>query len=158
MSMWQKKDGGEACVGRTCGLTVATAAGTGDATEQAGAIIDLNALGNPGWMKVVLTAESVLQAAKTLKVASDVDHGADSGLSDTAVFDAGVTVALLGTGPSGGGTVIGQAEYEVNLSGAKQYLRVNCTPELDASGTDTCILACSAIFGGFANIPVSEEA
>jgi hypothetical protein len=132
-----------------------TAAGTGDNTEVECEIVDLVALGNPQSCKIVFAYETTLTAAKTLTLAFDVDHGADSGLSDAAVYDAGMTATVLETGAQT--AAVDSYEYDLDLAGAKQYLRVQYTPDLTHSGTDTVKMSCVIVFGGFSEIPATES-
>lgn len=129
----------------------ATAAGTGDATEVNGAIIDLNAYGNPRSAKLVITYVTTLTAAKTLSFASDVDHGDASNLSDTAVLDAGFTTTVVRTGAVTAG--VGTVELDVNLAAAKRYVRANATPDLSHTSTDTVAWSQTWVFGGFGSDP-----
>ena len=42
---------------------------------------------------------------------------------------------------------------DVNLSGARRYVRLNFTPELSAGATDTAALSGVAVFGGAIRLP-----
>lgn len=129
----------------------ATAGGGGDNAEVAGAIIDLNAYGNPRSGKLVISYITTLTADKTLTFAADVDHGDASNLSDAAVLDAGFTATVVETGALT--AHLGTVELDVNLAGAKRYLRANATPNLSHTDTDTVNWTMTWVFGGFLSDP-----
>jgi hypothetical protein len=96
---------------------------------------------------------TTLGAAATLIFKSAViQHGDASDLSDAVTFatleDATGTVIATGAG-----TFTGCKEYDVDLQGAKQYVRINFTPDLSAANTDTAAVAGVAVFGGSELLP-----
>ena len=113
-----------------------TAGGAGDATSVTGLTIDRAALSMPQTCEINVYFEAVLGASNTLAItALKVEHSIDgSTWMDYAVETAPGVVA---TGPSGGGTVRGQAAAGVNLSSAERYIRVTHTPDLSAASVDT---------------------
>lgn len=131
----------------------AVAGGGGDNAEVAGAIIDLNAIGNPKSAKLIITYVTTLTAVKTLTFAVDVDHGDASNLSDAAVLDAGFTATVVETGALT--AHLGTVELDVNLSGAKRYLRANATPNLSHTDTDTVNWTMTWAFFGFQTLPAT---
>lgn len=133
-------------------FTSATAGGTGDNTSVVGATLDRAALGLPLCAEVGVFFSATLAATKTLSItALKVEDSADgSTWADYAVLTAPGVVA---TGPTGGGTVSGQATSGVNLSGARKYIRVTHTPDLSATGTDTATTVAIAVLAGFTPIP-----
>ena len=87
---WQMTEVGSMLVARLGKIGVdALAGGSGDNTEVECAIIDLVALGNPQSCKVLVPWEAVLADTETISLALDMDHGADSGLSDAAQYAVG---------------------------------------------------------------------
>lgn len=133
----------------------ATAAGTGDNTAVTGATVDrLN--GSNGTMagsaQFVVAWSAALAATKTLTLKSaKIEHSDDgSSWADYVTFtDPGV----VATGPTGGGTVTGTTALNVDLNSAKRYVRLDFTPDLSATGTDTASLVAVAELGGFGHLP-----
>jgi hypothetical protein len=136
--------------------TSLTAAGGGDNTLITGAILDrLSGVDMPLSCVIAVPYTTTLTDAKSLILkTSVVEHGDDSGLSDAATFATleDSTGTKLVTS-SGGGTYTGTKEYSLDLTGAKRYIRVKTTPDLDASGTDTAAISGVVIFGPAAQLP-----
>ena len=55
---------------------------------------------------------------------------------------------VVATGPTGGGVVMGSAEFDVDLGGAKRFIKPLITPDLSAGATDTADLSGVFVFGG----------
>ncbi len=144
--------GDKISVVRAAANTAATAGGSGDNTAVTGVIIDRAAF---GWAQSAVFAvpfTATLGATETLSVAMTVQHGEDSGLSDVGTLATRAN-AVVATGPSGGGTVTGTVEFDVNLSGARRYVRLNFTPDLSRANTDTAALSAVTVFGGAIRLP-----
>jgi len=131
----------------------ATAAGSGDATEVIGAILDRGANGYPQSGVLAISYSATLQEGETLSIASVIESGDASDLSDATDLKTSAS-AVVATGPTGGGTVTGTVEVDVGLMGAGRYLRAKFTPDLSASGTDTAALSSVFVFGGTDRVPV----
>lgn len=131
----------------------ATAGGTGDNTAVTGTSIDRAAIGNPLCAEVAVLYSATLAATKTLTLKTvKIEDSADgSTWADYATFDD----AVVATGATGGSTEAGAAAYKVNLSGARRYVRVDFTPDLSATGTDTASAVAAWVFGGFDVLPVA---
>ncbi|MFG1205578.1 hypothetical protein [Xanthobacter flavus] len=130
----------------------ATAGGSGDATESAGAVIDLLALASrPESVAFVLAAKAVLAATKKLALTAKIEHSDASGSGFTDLVAAKVVLTL--TGATGGSTERGAAKIGTSLEYAKRYIRVSINPDLDAANTDTATVDAVAIFGGSARLP-----
>lgn len=129
--------------------TSITAGGTGDATAITPVVFDRAALGMPMSAEFMIAFKAVLTATKKLSIGTvKVQHSdaSGSGFTDFVTFTDPGAVA---TGGAGGSTEIGQvANLAVDLSGAKNYIQLLFTPDLDASGTDTAILSASVAFAG----------
>lgn len=141
---------------RASANTSATAGGAGDNTAITGVIIDRVALNLPLSAVFAIPFTTTLAAAATLTFKSAViQHGDDPALADAATFATleDATGTVIATGPGGGGTVTGCKEYDVDLQGAKQYVRINFTPDLSAANTDTAAVAGVAAFGGADLLP-----
>lgn len=128
--------------------TAATAGGSGDATEAAGASLDTQALATKaGSVSFLIGAKCSLTAAKTLTVAARIQHSVDN-----SVWTDLVALATLLT-LSATGTNTGSCKVGSDLTGAKRYVRVAVTPDLSASGTDTATIFAVAVFGGLQELP-----
>jgi hypothetical protein len=127
----------------------ATAGGTGDATEIAGTVINRD-----GYLSGVLAVPytATLAADKSLKLTISVAESSDGTNFDTAVkLKDAVTVA---TGKATtGSTETGLVEIDINLSGYKNYVKFSVTPDLTATGTDTCLVGATFALGGAERIP-----
>jgi len=128
----------------------AVAAGTGDATAKAGAIIDNLALDHPMSGLIVIPWDCDLTDTKTLSLSVKIEHGDDIALGDAADYTFGGSVVDLGivVTSDGGGVEAGVSVVPVDLSGIKRYWRVEITPDLSASGTDTLTFAACVVLGG----------
>lgn len=113
-----------------------TAGGAGDNTEINGAAIDLNAYGTRfRSAKLAAPVTATLGSGETVQVLGNFQDSADgTNWSDYKDALAATTVA---TGPSGGGARTGVATLEVDITGARRYIRVQATPNLSRAGTDT---------------------
>lgn len=131
-----------------------TAGGAGDNTEIDGLSIDRMVHGGGGptlSAKFIVAFEAVLAAAATLSLVGNMQHADDNGSGAPGSWaDTGdiLASAVVATGPGGGGTVRGTAELDVKLSGLKQWIRVQFTPNLSAANTDTAEVVAVAVFGG----------
>jgi hypothetical protein len=123
------------------GGTRGVAAGTGDNTEDVGAIVDMQAQEGLLSGVIVVAGSATLQATETLDINDvKIEHGDDSGLSDKADYTAGLNVkasyAAVATGGGGGTTEVFAIKQNIDLTGIKRYWRVSIKPDASASGTD----------------------
>ena len=133
----------------------ALAGGTGDATAKAGAIIDLLTLDHPLSGLVVIPWTATLADTESISMVMKIEHGDESDLSDAEDYTFGppgnlvaeVDFGVLATS-SGGTTESGVATSRMDLSGLKRYWRVEVTPDLSASGTDTAEFSACVVLGG----------
>lgn len=133
----------------------ATAGGSGDATETNGAWIDRQGFQS---VKVVVVWSTTLAAAATLSIAANLQDASAINGTGAADFGDALAATVVATGPGGGGTVTGVTELDFDVSGADRYIRIQFTPDLSASGTDTARLAAVYIVGGSADQPVTATA
>lgn len=138
---------------RAAANTAATAAGSGDNTAVTGAIIDRNAIGNPQSAVLAIPFTATLAEGETLSIGYTVEEGQANDLSDVETLQT-AALAVVATGPSGGGTVTGTFEVNVPLMGAGRYVRANFTPDLSAGATDTAALSAVLVLGGADRLPV----
>jgi hypothetical protein len=140
-------------VARMCANTAVTAGGAGDNTAVTGVIIDRAALGWPDSAVAAVTYSAALAATQTLSIGYTAQSGDNSGLSDAATLKT-AALAVVATGPEGGGTVTGTFEVALSLRGAGRYVRVNFTPDLSRANTDTAALAGVLVVGGSKRAPI----
>lgn len=123
-------------------ISTATAAGTGDATAVTGATVDLLSYDS---LKIVIPYTATLTDEKSLLLAVEYQQSADGTNWDTATA---IRASSIIATSDGGTTETGVYEYDMDASGLKRYFRVNYTPDLNASGTDTAKLASIVLKGG----------
>lgn len=131
-----------------------TAGTTADGQERNGHIIDRRAFAD-----ILLSAKvgilydgAIATTAKTIIVASNLQHSLTT--ESTAFADyvdktgtTGFTVTETRT-TAGNGAPSDVLEYDVDLSSARRFLRIQVTPTLSSSVTDTVDLAAVITFGG----------
>lgn len=127
-----------------------TSGGTGDGTAHGGAVIDREEFALSGALPdsalFGVAYDATLGSGASLTIALDIQDSADGvNFSDYSKQAAGT----YGTGASGGSVVAGQANFAVNLTSARRYLKANFTPTLTRGGTDTGIATMVGVFGGF---------
>lgn len=131
-----------------------TAGGSGDNTQVVGAIIDRAAYNYPLSCVLAITVKAVLAASKKLTLKSVIlEHDDTSNLASATTFAAPADVDVLVDSGSGS-TMTGQKEYDIDLAGAKRYIRLSFTPDLNATGTDTAEAASVVVLGGVDTLPV----
>lgn len=115
-----------------------TAAGTGDNTEVSSAWIDTKGFDG---LEFVLSFTAALQATQTLAVIAnvqDADEIDGTGAADVSTaFLSALSSTVLATGDTGGSTETGEFQIGIDLTMCKRYVRVQWTPDLSATGTDT---------------------
>ncbi len=145
----------ETLAARFAAISTATAGGTGDATEVDGAYIDRQGFSS---LKVVIAYKAVLAQAKTLSIAANLQDATSSAGAGVADYGEAMASAVVATGDTGGSTETGVVELDFDISGADRYVRVQYTPDLNASGTDTASLSAVYVLGGAQVQPVTAAA
>lgn len=145
----------ETLAARFAAVSSATAAGTGDATEVNGAYIDRQGFSS---LKVVIAYSAVLAATKTLSIAANLQDATSSAGAGVADFGSAMASTVVATGATGGSTETGVVELDFDISGADQFVRVQYTPDLSNTGTDTASLAAVYVLGGAQVQPVTAKA
>ena len=130
----------------------AVAAGSGDSATTTGVTVDRAAFSPsmPRSLAAAVLFGATLASGKTLSLGYAVQHG-DDGTNFTDLQTA--TYAVVATGPSGGGAVVGELKIPVNLGSAKRYVRLNYATDLNATGTDTAVGQAAGFFAGFSRLP-----
>lgn len=129
---------------------------TGAGTEQTGLTIDREALTSHPYAsaKVGILCTASLGAGETLTIAANAQDstGSTAGWADLADIDGstGISQVLGSTGSTAAQTVTEVVELELDLSKAKQFVRVQVTPTFTSSSTtaDDVDLAGVATMGG----------
>lgn len=146
--MRSTQDIGSELKSRACGLASATAGGTGDGTAVTGATIDRAGFGSA---QLVAAYKASLTADKTLSIAAEIQDSADGTNWNTATALYTSTVVETGVATN----KVGEKRTNIDLSGYARYVRVNFTPDLSNSGTDTAIVAATLVLGGATTLPAS---
>jgi hypothetical protein len=133
---------------RVCGLTTATAAGTGDNTAVTGSTIDRQGFGSG---KAIVSWKTTLTADKTLSIAAEYQDSADGTTWATAVALQASTVVKTGAATN----AVGEEEWNIDFSGLGRYIRINFTPDLSHTSTDTAVAACTLVLGGADKLPAA---
>ncbi len=145
---------------RANGAVFATAAGTGDATEVDGTFLD-----RTGFLTCVaiITWEATLADTETLSIAANLQDASDGAGAGAADYGPAFANAIVGTGLTGGTTERGVVVLEINLIAdavpagdirvCDQFVRIQFTPDLSASGTDTAVISGTIVFAGADTLP-----
>lgn len=123
------------------------AAGAGDATKVTGQTINRDGYGSG---VIAIAWSATLANTKTISFAVEVQESSDGSSWDTAVVLQAATVAKTADSST---TFYGVVEIDENLTGRKQYVRYNITPDLNASGTDTAVWGATFVLGGANRMP-----
>ncbi len=151
----RQRDSGAYLVTRNALNPVTVTAGTtADGQERNGFIIDRLAFNDLILScKVTLPYNMVLSTADTGTVAANFQDSASS--ASTAFADyadkdgsTGVSVVRTTAGP-----LDSILEFDVDLSSARQFVRVQVTPTMSSTATDTLDIGGVLVFGGGDNIP-----
>jgi len=143
------RDIGEEITTRNGGLSaIPIAGGAGDATEVTSLSIDRQALGSMySSVALIVFGQANLESGETLSIAANIQDSADD--STFADFGTLRASAVAITGASGGST---QSAFVVQLDndirGARQFLRVQFTPDHSNTEDDTANVNALLIFGG----------
>lgn len=132
-----------------------TAAGSGDATEVDGAWIDRRGYNS---IKVVIPYTATLAESETISVAANLQDASASDGTGAADFGTALSSTVQATGDTGGSTETGVVEMDFDVSGADRYVRIQFTPDLSASATDTAELAAVYVLAGSNENPVTATA
>lgn len=134
--------------------TAVTAGGSGDAVAVAGTAVDRLAQGTPLSASIVYAIKATMANTKTLSLAYKVQSSVDSAFTVPVDLPGSViaSVVVLNAKSDGSAQTI-VVKHDVDLNGALQYVRVNFTPDLSNTATDTATLIPVWVFGGMAELP-----
>ena len=128
---------------------IITAAGGDDGVKIIGETINRDTFGMPASALLQTACYYNLADTETLSLAVEIQESADGSSWDTAEVLQAATVFVTASGATTAGDV---HTTRVGLTGRKQYVRFNCTPDLSASGTDTAVVTGTvAMFGAWDN-------
>ena len=135
---------------RALGNQTATAGGAGDATEVNGAWVSRKTTTGSiaQSAKVIVNFTTTLAAAATLKFGANFQDATDSSGTGAADYGDVVAATTAATGGSGGTTETGTFELDVDLGGAREFIRAQITPDLSAGATDTAAWSAVYLFFG----------
>ena len=102
------------------------------------------------WSTTLVTAETLTLVANI----QDADTVGGSGAADYGTALASVVVATATASPNE--TIVGVTGFHVDLGAAKQFIRLQSTATLSASGTDTVAIAAIFVFGGADVLPAAS--
>ena len=150
MSWGRNKDFGAYMLPKRAGAEVdVTAAGTGDATEVNGTWIDTLDYES---LEFLADYTATLETGETLSLALNVQDADDingTGAADVSTdYLSALAATTLATGNSGGSVETGVYAIGIDLTMCKRYVRVQWTPDLSRSGTDTAKIIPMYILGG----------
>ncbi|WP_192246076.1 hypothetical protein [Mesorhizobium silamurunense] len=134
----------------------ATAGSTGDATEVDCAWVDRK--GDKGIAmsaKLIITYTTALGQGNTLSFALNFQDADTIGGSGAADYADAVSATVAATGDSGGSTETGTVEVDVDLGGAREFIRAQITPDLNRANTDTLEWSAALVFFGDGRQPAS---
>lgn len=105
-------------------------------TEQNG--LWVSRLGDKGIAlsaKLIINYTATLAAGETLSLAGNFQDALDGSGTGADDYGALVPATIIATGDSGGSTEVGTVEIDVDLSGAREFIRSQVTVSSSASGT-----------------------
>ncbi|HSF40312.1 MAG TPA: hypothetical protein VLT87_11010 [Thermoanaerobaculia bacterium] len=140
-------DFGAYIAGRYAAISTLTAGGTGDATEVDGEWIDRRGFHS---LSVFFIYTSSLTATKTLSLAANLQDASDSSGTGAADFGDAYAATVQATGA---GTKIGVKQLDFDLRMASSHVRIQYTPDLSHTGTDTATVAVLYVLGGAEALP-----
>jgi hypothetical protein len=152
-------NGGAFCrSARGTGNNAATAGGSGDATEVSAAWVSRDsATGIANSMKVIVSYTATLAAGATLTFAGNMQDATDGSGTGAADYGDAVTATVVATGGTGGSTETGTFELDVDLAGAREFVRAQITPNLSAANTDTAAWSVTYVFFGDQRHPCTKS-
>jgi hypothetical protein len=143
---------------RGSGNNAVTAGGAGDATEVNGAWQSRMSEGGVALSaKLIVSFTATLTASQTLSFGGNFQDALDASGVGAADFGGAVAATVVATGAAGGSTETGTFEIDVDLSGAREFIRSQMTPNLSAGATDTCSWHMDYVFYGDHRQPLTKS-
>lgn len=160
MNLSDKKNGGAAAISAPGSISTAIAAGAGDATAVTGAYIDRTlggTVGQVGSGKLIVEYKTTLSASKALSLAVSFNDATSSGGAGAAAYGPSYASTAIVTDGGSGGTYTGTVEFDVDFSGARNFIAPIVTPDLTATGTDTATISGVWVLFGSDRNPISKS-
>ncbi|NEI70962.1 hypothetical protein GR212_15365 [Rhizobium lusitanum] len=143
---------------RGSGNNAVVAAGAGDAVEVNSAWQSRMSEGGIALSaKLIVSFTTTLAAGATLTFAGNFQDALDGTGLGAADFGASVPATVVATGAAGGSTETGTFEIDVDLSGAREFIRGQMTPNLSAGATDTAAWHMDFVFFGDHRQPITKS-
>ena len=133
-------------------VTNITAASTGDNTQVNGSAIDRIALGRPLSASLGIAVQATLANTFTLSLVNVVVQHTDNVSNAWANYAAFTNVVAL-TGITAGTAQQTVAKFDVDLTGAKQFVRGQFTPLCSRTGTDVANTFPVMVLAGMSELP-----
>jgi hypothetical protein len=150
--------GAYARTARGSGNNAVTAGGAGDATEVNGAYQSrLSDNGIALSAKLLVSFTATLAAGATLTFAANFQDALSAAGAGVADYGDAVTATVVATGGAGGTTETGTFEIDVDLSGAREFIRAQVTPNLSAGATDAAAWHMDYVFFGDHRQPITKS-
>lgn len=146
--------GNDGCASANSGApSLITAAGALDNVKVTGQTVDRKSGTAIAYSAFIQTGYlAALADTETISLAHEYQDSADDSTWNTAVAIEAATVKATS---SGGTNERGVDEHKLDLSSLYRYIRINVTPNLSASATDTCLFFTVVTLGGWSQVPQS---
>ncbi len=136
-----------------------TAGGAGDAVEVNSAYVSRMSKAGIGLSaKLIVSFTTTLAAGATLTFGANFQDALTAAGGGVADFGEVIAPIVVATGATGGSTVTGTFELDVDLAGAREFVRAQVTPNLSAANTDTASWHMDFVFFGDHREPISKSA
>lgn len=136
----------------------ATAGGAGDNTEANGDWADRKDASDGIAMSVkcLITVEATLGAGASITFLANLQDAVDASGTGAADYGTPLTVTTVASSTPGEtkGTVV---ELDFNLSSAREFIRLQFTPNLSAANTDTARMTVTYLFFGAQRGPATNS-
>ena len=148
----EKSDIGAYVMVKGLGNVVAVTAGTTyDAAVQTSTVFD-----HTGYQSAVvgINYTATLTSSKTFNMGLVTVYSGLTSTDVTTVLATGLVSRTMTAAVTGESNALC---FDVDLAGAKQFVKFECTPDLTAAGTDTAVFGLFAVLGGASNLPTSKS-
>lgn len=146
--------GHDGCASANSGApSLITAGGALDNVKVTGQAVDRKSGSAISYSAFIQTAYlAALSDTKSLTLAHEYQDSADNSTWNTAVV---IEAATTKATSDGGTNERGVDVHKLSLLALDRYVRVNVTPDLTATGTDTCLFFTVITLGGWSQVPQS---
>jgi hypothetical protein len=127
------------------------AATGGSGVQIVGETIDRLASKLPLSARLAILVRTTLASGQTLSIAPVVETKEE--VADSYAQYGDNVAAQVVTANDDGSEIVTELHVDVDLAGAKQYVRFSLTPTLTHSGSDVAYVGAAAVLGGFSEQP-----